>query len=313
MIKSWFLALLFFLIISQTYAQQRYIDSLKNEVRIIKNDTLKLILFGQLSNAYTEISPDSAYYYSEKMLFLARKFNLKLEEVHALSEMGYALVNLGNYPRSLQTFLTALPIATDPKSERNILPEKFPSIDEFSDRTVSPERQRLDKLSRLVQYMGILYTNANNYEKALSYYLEASKIVEQSKNLRMQSIVYGTLGRAYLTLKKTDSALITEQKAYKIDTQINYKRYFGSILLNLGRVYMVMGNKQLAEDYFREAVAVSKENKYFRGVVASNLLLADIHRQSGEQDSVLSYIQGALPVAQFLDAPDLLLRSYTSL
>jgi two-component system NtrC family sensor kinase len=294
-------------------AQQAQIDSLHQEISITQNDTLRLILFGKLSNAFTEINPDSAYYYSEKMLSLARKFDLQLEEVHALGEMGYALLNMGNYPRSLQTLLSALAIANDPKSEQNILPDRFPPIDEFTDRTVTPGMQRLPELGRTHQYIGILYGNANNYEKALFHYLEARQLVEQSGNARLLSIINSTLGRAYLSLKKPDSALVAEQKAYDLSMQSGYKRYLGSILINFGRIYTAQGKKNLAIEYFRRALVASTEQNYFRGIVASNLLLADFYKQPGRTDSSLHYIKDALPVAQYLASPDLLLRSYTAL
>ncbi len=105
MIKSLIYISLLIVAVKFTAAQQTQIDGLHQQVSITQNDTLKLILFGKLSNTFTEINPDSAYYYSEKMLSLAKKFDFQLEEVHALAEMGYALLNMGNYPRSLQTLL----------------------------------------------------------------------------------------------------------------------------------------------------------------------------------------------------------------
>src|SRR5687767_4146540 len=99
-------------------AQQSSVDSLHGAIATTQNDTLKLILFGRLTNEFTEISPDSAYYYSEKWATLAKKLDYQLEQTSALAQMGYALINLGNYPRSLQTFLSALSIANNPKSEK---------------------------------------------------------------------------------------------------------------------------------------------------------------------------------------------------
>ena len=306
-------ASLLFFVVKMVTAQQPHIDSLEYETAITKNDTIQLILLGQISNAYTEIDPDSAYYYAEKMLAPARKLDLRLEEVHALAEMGYALLNMGNYPRSLQTLLSAITIANDPKSEQNILPDKFPPIDEFTDRTATAHMQRLHRLGRTHQYIGILYFNANNYEKALSHYLEARQLIEQSGNPYILCIVNSTLGRTYLSLKKPDSALVAEQKAYDLSTRVGYKRYLGSILLNMGRIYTAQGRKNLASEYFRKAIIASEEQGYSRGVVSGNLLLADFYKQSGKTDSSLYYIKEALPLAHNLNAPELLLRSYTAL
>ena len=107
--------------------------------------------------------------------------------------------------------------------------------------------------------------------------------------------------------------MIYEQKAYDLSMQTGYKKYLGSILLNLGRIQSDMGNKQLAREYFRRAIDVSIEQNYLRGVVAGNLPLADIFKQSGKIDSSLHYANAALGVAKYLNSPDLLLRSYTAL
>src|SRR5207253_812473 len=132
-----------------------------------------------------------------------------------------------------QTFLAGIAIAEDPKSEQNILPDKYPAIEDFSDVRLTPHELRLDNLAKVHQGIGILYNNAGNYEKELAHYLQGRKFSEQSGNMRRLSYLDNTLGRVYLSLKKPDSALIAEQRAYNLTIQTGYKKYLGSILLNL--------------------------------------------------------------------------------
>jgi signal transduction histidine kinase len=313
MIKRISYVLFFLFIVKVVAAQQPYIDSLEKEISLSKNDTIRSILFGKLSDVYAEINPDSSYHYAGKMLAITQKLDLKLEEAAALGEMSYALLNLGNYPRSLQTILSAIAITENPKSEKNILPERFSAIDEFTDRTLTPHLQRLTKMGRMLQYAGILYVNMGNFEKSIYYYKQALPFQEEVKNFRLLSITYSTLGRAYLSLKHPDSALICLRRAYDNAVKADYNRYLGSILLNLGRVYIAMGKQDTAVVYFRKALFESAEHEYFRGIVASSLAMADIYKNSGKADSNLYYIQNGLPTAYYLKAPDLLLRSYTAL
>jgi signal transduction histidine kinase len=313
MIKRIIYTSLLIVAVKFTAAQQFYIDSLKHKAEITQNDTLKLILFENLNEAYTETNPDSAYYYAEKILMLARALKLRLNEVYALGQMGYALLNMGNYPRSLQTFLSGIAIAEDPKSEQNMLPAKYPLPEEISNRPITAHKLRLDLLARIHQYIGILYGNANNYEKEKFHYLKARKLAEQTGNRQLQSLINGTLGRVYLSLKKTDSALITEQKAYNLAMQVGYKKYIGSTLLNVARIHLSQGHKEQATEYFRRAIMASYEQNYLRGVVAGNLALADIFKQSGKIDSSLHYVNTGLQRAKELNSPNLLLRCYTAL
>jgi two-component system, NtrC family, sensor kinase len=294
-------------------AQQFYIDSLKQIANTTQSDTIKLVLCRSLSRIYAEVNPDSAYRYAEKSLQLARQLHFKLDEGSALREMGYALLNRGNYPRSLKTVLSALVILENPKSEEKVLIGKFTGDDELVNRTANPHQQRLGEIAFTYQIMGILYANSNNYEKSLSHHLLAKLKAEESGNIPLQSIINMTLGRVYLNLKKPDSALISELLAYDQIMQKNYTRYLGSALLNTGRIYFSMGKKDSAIYYYKRALDASKEHYYFRGVAASNLAIADIHKQMGRPDSSLFYMRNALDAAYNLDAPDLFLRSYTAL
>jgi len=89
-----------------------------------------------------------------------------------------------------------------------------------------------------------------------------------------------------------------------------YKKYLGSILLNLGRIYEARGEQDLANEYYRKAIDASTEYYYFRGIVAANLLLNDYYKQVGKRDSGFLHVKSALSVAHQLKSPELLSRSY---
>ena len=312
--KTRILFIAFFITVANSIAaQQDYIDSLHREMYATDNDTTRLILLEKIANEYSEINPDSAYHYAAKFLSITQKLNLKLEEVVALGEMGYAMLNMGNYPRSLQYLLSGIAITQDEQSEKKILPVRFPATDDFTDRSVSARMQRLTKQSRIIQYAGILYGNSGNYQKAVDHFKMAIPLAEESQNLRILSITYTTLGRTYGSLKKQDSALFCLQTAYDYAIKADYNRYVGSILLNMGRVYLTQGKQDSAKAYFHRALFESTEHNYFRGVVATNLALAEMYKKSGSTDSSLYFIQKGLAVANQLNAPDLNLRTYTAL
>ncbi|MBL7863960.1 MAG: tetratricopeptide repeat protein [Cyclobacteriaceae bacterium] len=295
------------------YAQESDLDSLKKVLAASKNDTLRLILSGTIANGYSEVNPDSAYRYADQMLQVTRLLDLRMEEAVALGEIGYALLNMGNYPRSLQALLQSISITEDASCERNVLTEKYPASDEFTDRSQSPRMQRLNRLSRVQQYAAILYGNSGNYEKAITFYRKAIPNAEAAGSLQILSITYTTLGRTYLSLNKKDSALIYLQKGYDYAIEAGYKRYQGSMLLNIGRVYLSMGQQELAKQYFQRSLRLSTDYNYYRGVVASNLALADLYKISKMRDSSLYHIKKGLVTATYLNGPDLLLRSYTAM
>jgi two-component system NtrC family sensor kinase len=312
-LKSWIKISLLTLLPFFSWAQRINIDSLVQEAGVEQNDTIKLIRLRTVARIYAELNPDSALKYAEASLPLARRLHLKLDEGGALGEIGYAYQNKGNYPRSLQTLLSAIAVLQDPKSEQNVMVGKFPGDDDIMYRRAAPHLQRLSAIGFAEQTFGILYANSNNYEKAKYHHLVGRRSAVESGNVVVQSIVNLTMNRVYLNLKQVDSALISIRLSYEQVMRCGYKRYLGSVLLNMGRTYAAKGDIPLANEYYRKSLVVSAEQGYFRGIVASDLLLADYYANMDKKDSAFLYIKDGLSTALYLNSPDLLLRSYTSL
>src|SRR5688500_3080266 len=188
LMKRYFSYCIFFFFLSvSVVAQQAYIDSFKRKASITDNDTIQLILLRNVARSYSELNPDSSFFYAEKALKVARKLNLKLDEGSALREMGYSLLNRANFPRSLQTLLACMAILENPKIEQRVLVGKFPGDDELMYRMAPPDKQRLSELAFAHQIMGVLYANQNNYEKALLHHEHARHHAEMSGNIPLRS------------------------------------------------------------------------------------------------------------------------------
>ena len=286
---------------------------IKTRLENTTNDTLRMVLFDSLSFAYSENNSDSSLFYAERSIDLSRKLRSPLSEALAMNNKGYALLNMGNYPRSLQTFLSAVEIASDDHNEKNILPEKYLHAAGLHILNISPRKYRLQILGWLHFNLGVLYENAKNPEKELIHYSRALELGEQTGNLEILSLANMNLGRFYLSLKKADSALIFEKKAYELSGQLDAHEYKGSILLNLGRAYLAVGDTGQAVGYFRKAIVASQNQKYIRGVIAANLLLANINMERNKIDSGYYFAMTALDEAVKLNVPDLMLRSYIAM
>ena len=274
------------------------------------NDTLRIGMLDSLALGYSELDLDSSLYFSDQEINLSRKLRYRLSEAFAMGNKGYALLNMGNYPSALRILLAGLQIAEEKQSEKRLIPTNYRDIGGISSFNSTPGEYRLQIAGWLHFYLGILYENANNTEKEMFHYSRALQLGEQINNLSLVGTANMNLGRLYLSQNKKDSALICEKKAYDI-AKLSFLDYRGSVLLNLGRVYLATGDKEKAIEYIREAISVSDQQKYLRGVVAGKLLMSDIKTKQGETDSGYYYARSALQTAKQLRLPDLLLRSYT--
>jgi tetratricopeptide (TPR) repeat protein len=295
------------------FAQNRQrIDSLKREFEISQNDTVKMVCLLHIAEEFDEPKPDSAYYYANQELILAKKLNIRLSEALALNGIAYAFKNMGNYPASLQTYLSANEILSDASIEETMLPGKYYNYSGF-DKPITGHMIRMLILGFNQLGLGLLYETTNNYDMALFYDLQAKRSFEEADNSNRVNFINMILGRTYLSLNKPDSALIFLRAAHDLAIQMNLDGSLPSILLNLGRTYLEMGNQPLAKEYFLRAAKKSREQGYLRGQIAADLLLYDAYQQEGKKDSSSYFVNEALRVAQYQNAPDLLLRTYTAL
>ena len=93
---------------------QKKLDSLHIALKNAANDTIRMDVYFQLGLFYNEINRDSSLFYLDQSIPIAQKLKLKLNEAQALDNKGYMLMHLGNYPRSLESFLQALKIDRRP-------------------------------------------------------------------------------------------------------------------------------------------------------------------------------------------------------
>ena len=303
----------FLMILGNAFAEGEGVDSLRQELSKAKDDTVRLVIYQQLSVIYSETKPDSCAYFAGRLTQLARSMHLPVEEAAGLIHEAYALITTGNFSRSLQNLLTAITLTESPENEKHLLPLHFYNEREYLINPITPRMIRLNFLGRAHQYLGILYGNTLNTSKELDHYMKGLEFARESQSIIGITTTASTLGRLYFTLKKPDSALHYIQMAYDLSIQTGYRAYLGSFVLNRARVRSMMGHKAEAIEDFRQAIILSMEQNYLRGVVASNIYLSEIYRASGDIDSSHYFAQTALSVAQTLNSPSLVLRSYSAL
>jgi len=318
-------SLLFFAVAVSLSAQQGAIDSLTRMMKTEQNDTMRYVQYDLLATAYLETKLDSSLYYAGKALEIARGLKLKLSEANTLGKIGYVQQNKGNYPESLKSFLSAIQIAEDAENEKSILPSKYLVLQEFAAATtaifqkqvylrngvVDASAYRKRTMGFLHQFIGILYENANDYEKELYHLRKAKHYLELVSDTFALKELYYIVGRVYLLLHKTDSALLYEQKAYDFAIRTGTEK--AGPLLTLGKYYVAIEKDQQATEYLRNALTECRSLEYIRGEIASSLLLSDIFRRQHKMDSSLYYANFALGLAEQMNSPDLLARTWSEL
>ena len=165
---------LFFPILLIAQSQPSQLDSLQLLLGNAPGDTARMNIYDQLGWYYAEINRDSALSYFEKELPISRKLKLRLYEADALNGMGYALEQLGNYPKSLESYLEAQKIARDPASEKNAW--NLTNNAWNTSKSPDPKDARLDLLGWILHGIGELYGHTGNTNIEISNIFEARSL-----------------------------------------------------------------------------------------------------------------------------------------
>ena len=293
----------------QGQQQQKQLDSLHLALRNVTNDTVHMDIYSQLGALYLETNRDSALFYLDQSISLARQFKLKLNEVFPLAHKGFMLMKFfGNYPGSLETLLQALKIAEDPASEENAwIPT---SVLPITGR--SPRNYRLDVLGYTQMDLGTLYGNTGNTDKQIANYFHVLRLAESVHDTLLISLVYRNLGGVYSGLNILDSALLFEQRALQYIGNLTFenRKYEGSSLVSIGHVYLRKKNFKEALDAFFKAVKANTEHNNLTDLSDTYGGLSFLYATLKKTDSSLFYASKSLETAQSTGQPQNIAGAY---
>ncbi|MEJ2105191.1 MAG: hypothetical protein P8X47_11530 [Ignavibacteriaceae bacterium] len=234
---------LFYILSDTTLSGTKKLDSLQLALRNAANDTVRLDAYYNLALYYLEINRDSSVYYDNKCISLAQKLRLKLIEAAALSDKGYALLALGKYPSALESLSEAFQIAENPATEKGAL---------YFLRGHTPHARRLYNLGLINLHMGQLYGATGNMDMEKLRYFKVLSYAESIPDTFLLSLAYLNLGYSYTYLNQLDSALYFEQQALALQPHLEFffRTWEGSILYNLGNIYLKKGDLTSARDAY---------------------------------------------------------------
>ena len=277
-------------------AQRSQNDSLKNALKTARTDSARLSIFVNLALLNEELNRDTALYYYEQAIKVAKKNNQQLAEAFALGGRGYMLRALGKFPESLACYQQALKLAEDPAvGNRNWY--TYPFLDAHN--------ERLALLSLIHQNFGELMRVTGDIRQALFQEKLAKQLAEDSGSQFALGLSYMSMGYDYLLLKQPDSSLIMDQKAKLIFEHVSYKRYLGYVFEFIAKINLDKGNIAGALQNYHKAIQTSIEQKNFPAVVYCYSDLTNYYLSAKQKDSSLFYAKKTLETLRSIGSKDL--------
>lgn len=292
--KKYCLLFLFLVVLhSVTWAQQNP-DSLKYIFRNATVESLRYEAGRTLYVLYEERNRDTAYYYADQCLSLAKKNNKKLVEAVFLDLKGYQLLHLGQYAASLQCLLEAFKIAEDPKNDM----EEAWRLTTYP----SPGKNRLLVLALTHHMFGILMEQTQNVKQQIIHFKAAREIALEIKNQNRHLLADMNLGNSYMAINEPDTALAFMQEAEQVVAASGINRFKGFISSIIGDIYLPKGDKEKAKTYYQEGLRISSELNNTSSMSRNMLRLINYYAEKGQDDSVLYFAIKNLEVIRSMGA-----------
>lgn len=175
-------------------AQQGNIDSLKRALTHAASDSARWVICWDLGFYWGEKDRDSALYYAETGIQLARQNNKQLNEAAMLDLKGYELIRLGRLPESYQCLTQALKIAENANSEHSLW-LYFPVLNNFT--RLTPRKLRLNGLMNIHNDFGHLMGRIGKTDQQIAQFNQAQKIAEENSDSVFLGIISQELAEAY--------------------------------------------------------------------------------------------------------------------
>jgi tetratricopeptide (TPR) repeat protein/anti-sigma regulatory factor (Ser/Thr protein kinase) len=163
-----------------------------------------------------------------------------------------------------------------------------------------------DRAANMLNIIGTLNTNLENYDIAEKYYKRAldiyTRIRKQDPNNKYIqlgfAVTHNNLGTVSIRRKQLSNAMFYFEKAKKLFSQPPDSFYLAFVLHNLGAIHSDLGNYQQAEKYLNESV---RYNKSIENVQLNTMTLSakgDLMLKEKNPLRALKYYQESLLIAE---------------
>ena len=264
--------LLVLLTFTTATAQQKVIDSLKNELQNTKEDTSRVLVLGELARNLYLSKPDTTLLLAQQAYDLSQRLHYTRGMALSLNRIAVSYSALGDYPKALLLFTKSLALSQTINDSLGI--------------------------SQAYNNIGDTYMTQKEYTKALGYFKRAHACVSAGMKLYPQMIFLLNIGECYLRLQQYDSALFYLQTSYAKVKRLQYDDLYGDFERNLGEVEAARNHLAAAFDYLHQGVASSAAVEDMQNVSKTYKTLALLYQNLRRPDSAIFYAKKALAAAQ---------------
>jgi len=303
----------FITLTSSLYPQnQRKIDSLFNVINTTKQDTTKAEAYANICDAYSRSNPDTAMYFGNLGLKLAKEANYKKGIAVCYIKIGNIYEGQCNYPTALDFYKKSLKIREELGNKKGIAISynnmgaiykdqgNYPLALEYYQKSLIICEALGDKqeMSNCYNSIGNVHREQSNYSQALEYYKKSLKIEEELRDKQQMSYCYNNIGVVYSDQGNTKQAIESYQKCLKILEELGDKKGMAGCYNNVGESYTDIKNFALAIEYFQKSLKIYEELGDKQGMSLNYNNVADVYIKLKDYNKAITFALKGLQIAK---------------
>lgn len=250
------------------------VDSLKLVIAKATSDTARVRLMNEMAYEQVNDVPEDAFKNASEALALSEKIEFEVGRMNSYNVMGLSKYYMTQYDEALKHFNLSKEIA-----------------EKLGDKL---------KLAAVINNMGLVYDDKADYQKALTYYLQALKLCEEGNtgNNWMYGSTLNNVGLIYQNMGKYDQALEFFNRSMKVKEKIGNIRGVGSSLHNIGLAYKLKKEYDKSLEYYLRALEIRKATNDLSGTALTLNNIGSLYEIKGEYEKAYPYLRQALDIKE---------------
>lgn len=302
-------------------------DSLKNELKAYKQDTVAAKILLKLSTYYLDTNLDTAFYYANQSLLLSEQIAYKKGIGSAYQSLGWITHQKGDYLAAIELNKKALEIKEakgDKKGMAGIYnnlgndykrlgnyPEALKCY--FASLKINEELGAKKYIAQNLNNIGNIYSSQGNYPDALKNFLACLKVMEEIKNKKGIAASYNNIGIIYDNQNNYSEALKNYYTSLKVAEESDDKRTIAANYENIAIINMKQGNyvDALKNNYIAIKIAEELGNK--KSIASGYNNIGKIYTKQNKFLEAAEYLNKGLSLSKNLKSMEEIKFSYNNL
>lgn len=293
-----------------SWAQDPGLDSLKQVLEHLREDTSRVNTLNDIAYILYRISPDEAIAYSLEAESLAEKLKYSSGLAQAYKTIGLGYYMQGSYAEAIKKWEPALELFEQSGNDQmvanmlsNLASAYYTTGNnveaiEYSIRALKVAEEVGDsiRIGTLLNTIGLVYSEQPaTLDDARSYYYRTMEIAEAIGYDALVGVSNINLGELYMEKEAYDSALFFFQESL---SHLSSNIDISTSLTFIGNIYSQKENYPQAVQYYQDGFELAKQEEAQREMVSSLLGMASVYESQAMPRRAIEYFKRAESIAE---------------